>query len=276
MRNLIQLIWKYHFVLLFVLVELMSFAILIQNNSFHRAAFLSSANEMSGDAFKTINEATEYLKLKAVNEALIQENARLKSEAQNSYFSMVPDVRFFNDSAFMLQYEYLSAKVINNTSNKRNNYLTLNQGERNDLMPEMGVISDNGVVGIIKSTSENYAVVSSLLHKDTRISAKLKSNNYFGILTWDGHDPQVAQLDDIPSHVSINIGDTIVSRGSGTIFPPNVIVGIIKSFENIEGTDFQSIDVSLSVDFNNVSYVYVVRNKLKIEQQEIEKTEDQE
>lgn len=272
MRNLIQLIWKYHFILLFILVEIISFTILVQNNSFHKASFLSTANEMSGDAFKTINEATEYLKLKDVNEALIKENARLKSEAKTSFFSLKPDVRFFNDSAFMLQYEYLSAKVINNTINKRNNYLTLNQGERNDILPEMGVISDNGVVGIVKTTSENYSFVSSLLHKNTKISSKLKANNYFGILTWNGRNPTIAQLDDIPSHVKINVGDTVVTRGSGAIFPPNIIIGTIISSENIEGTDFQTIEVELSVDYSNISYVYVVRNKLKIEQLEVEMT----
>ena len=275
MRNLIQLIWKYHFVLLFLVVELISFFILVQNNSFHRANFLTSANEISGNAFKTINNVSQYLKLKKVNQALIEENVRLKSEAQTSFYSLTPDVRFFNDSAYLTQYEYLAAKAINNTTNKRSNYLTLNQGSRNELTSEMGVVSDKGVIGIIQTTSDNYSFVISLLHKDAKISERLKSSNYFGILTWDGRNPSVAQLDDIPAHVKINVGDSVITRGSGTIFPPNIMVGTIKGSSKIEGTDFQAIEINLSVDFNNVTYVYVVRNKLKMEQQELEKPKEE-
>ncbi|MBD78800.1 MAG: rod shape-determining protein MreC [Crocinitomicaceae bacterium] len=275
MRNLIQLIWKYHFILLFVFAEIVCFGILIQNNSFHKANFLDSANEMSGDAFQTLNEAKEYIELKAVNKSLSEENARLRSEAQTAYFSLTPDVRFFNDSAHLLQYEFLSSKVINSTSSKRSNYLTLDRGERNDVMPEMGIISDNGVVGIVKTTSTNYSFAISLLHKDTKVSARLKSNNYFGILTWDGSNPKVAQLDDIPAHVILKVGDTLVTRGSGTVFPPDVLIGTVRDFEKIEGTDFQAINIDLSVDFGNISYVYVVRNKLKIEQQQIETLEEE-
>ena len=275
MRNLIQFIWRYHFVLLFLLAELFAFAIIIQNNSFHRANFLGFTNELTGASYNKLTEATEYLELKEVNENLAAENARLRSEAKQSYFSLVPNVRFFDDSARMEQYEYMSAKVVNSSVGKRNNYLTLNVGDRKDVNSGMGVISDRGVIGVIKGTSTNYASVISLLHKDFQVGARLKSSQYFGILTWNGRDSKIGQLKDIPSHVALQKGDTLVTRGSGSIFPPDILLGVVRDFEEIEGTDFYSINIDLSVDFSNVNYVYVVRNKMKIEQQSLE-TENEE
>lgn len=270
MRNLIQFIWRYHLVLMFLLAEFVSVGILIQYNSFHRANFLGYANEISGGTFKMMNEMTEYLELKNVNEKLAAENSRLRSKQKDSFFSLRPGIVFFNDSAHMQQYEYLHAKVINSTVGKRNNYLTINAGSDFSIEPQMGVISEDGVVGIVKATSNNYSSIISLLHKDFKVSARLKDNDYFGILTWDGTHPQYAQLGDIPIHVTIQVGDTLVTRGSGTVFPPDVLIGTIAEFEKIKGTDFYDIEVKLSVDFNKPNYVYIVRNKMKLEQQLLE------
>lgn len=270
MRNLLQFLWKYHFALFFVFVQSISFIILVRYNSFHKANFLGYTNEVSGNAFEFVNQTTDYLKLKDVNQQLAAENAMLRSKQQDAYKSLNPRVIYFNDTAHLMQYEYVAAKVVNGTTNKRNNYITLNKGDNSFIEPQMGVISEKGVVGIIKAKSTNYSSVISLLHKSSRISTKLKNNEYFGILSWNGSDPRVAQLDDIPAHVNISEGDTVVTRGSGGIFPEGIMVGTVRSFEEIKGTDFYQIDVQLSVDFKNVSYVYVVRNHLKTELKALE------
>ena len=256
--------------LVFLFAELLSIGIIIQYNTFHRANFLGFANEVSGGAFNMVNEITEYLELKNVNEQLVAENSRLRSQQQSSYFSLRPGVVYFNNSAHLEQYEYLHAKAINSTVGKRNNYITINAGSEFSVEPQMGVISDAGVVGIVKATSKNYASVISLLHKDFKVSAKLRGSSYFGILTWNGTNPREAQLKDIPHHVSIKIGDSLDTRGSGTVFPPDILIGTIKEFEDIPGTDFYNITVRLSVDFNKLGYVYVVRNKMKFEQTNLE------
>lgn len=256
--------------LLFLFAELLSFSLLIQYNSFHRANFLGWTNEITGGTYNLLSEATEYISLKEVNEQLSRENARLKAGQINAYRSLTPGVVFVNDSAYELQYEFLESKVVQSTTAKRNNYLTLNSGDDMSIQPQMGVISPEGVVGIIKGTSENYASVISLLHKDFKVSAKLKTSDYFGILSWNGRDHRIAQLQDIPSHVAVEPGDTVVTRGSGTVFPPDVLIGTISSIKPIDGTDFLEIDVRLSVDFRRVNFVYVVRNKMKMEQLELE------
>lgn len=271
MRNLIQFIWKQHFTLLFIALQSIATFLLIQNNSFRKANFLGFANEFTGGAYEMVAEVTGYLQLKEVNKQLAAENARLKSNELTAYYGLTPLVRYVNDSAYMVQYEYTEAQTINSTVSQRNNYLTLNKGINAKVAPEMGVISTSGIVGIVKNTSDHYATVISLLHSKTQISSKLKNSDYFGILSWNGQDARVMQLSDIPSHVDLNVGDTVITRGSGGIFPPNLMVGTILDYTPIEGTDFYSINVKLAVDFNNVSYVYVVRNQLKIEQKELEK-----
>jgi rod shape-determining protein MreC len=250
---------------LFLFLESLAFIILIQNNRFQQANFLGAANSISGNAFETINQVSEYLALKTVNQELAEENAQLKSEQLSAYYRLTPNRILLNDSTYQLQYTYLSAKVVNNTINKRNNYAILNQGDFSGVQRGMGVVSDKGVIGIVKSTSENYAAVITLLHKNTQISAKLLKNDYFGLVGWNGKDYRIAQLSDIPSHVDIKVGDTVVTRGSGAIFPPDIMLGRVLSFEEIEGTDFYDIEIELSVDFKNLSHVYVVENKFKWE-----------
>ncbi len=276
MRNLIQFIWRQHFTLLFFGLQFIAFFLLVQNNSFQRANFLGFANEVSGGAFETIAEAKDYLSLKQVNENLAEEIARLKSNEQEAHFGLTPWLKVINDSLYRTQYEYTKARAINSTVSQRNNYLTIDQGSVNGLHPEMGVVCNEGVVGIIKNVSEHYSSVISVLHSRTQISAKLKSSDYFGVLTWDGEKADRVQLSDIPSHVSIAIGDTVVTRGAGGIFPRNILIGTIGDFEPIDGTNFYEININLTVDFRKLSYVFAITNTMMEEQQTVELDQTQE
>lgn len=276
MRNLIQFIWRQHFTLLFFGLQFIAFFLLVQNNSFQRANFLGFANEVSGGAFETIAEAKDYLSLKEVNENLAEEIARLKSNEQEAHFGLTPWLKVINDSLYRTQYEYTKARVVNSTVSQRNNYLTINQGSVNGFQPEMGVVCNEGVVGIIKNVSEHYSSVISVLHSRTRVSAKLKSSDYFGVLTWDGEKADRVQLSDIPSHVKIAVGDTVLTRGAGGVFPRNLLIGTIADYEPIEGTDFYVINLTLAVDFRKVSYVFAVTNTMIEEQKEVELNQIQE
>jgi rod shape-determining protein MreC len=275
-RNLIQFIWRNQFVILFLLLEVFAFTILIRYNNLQNANFLGFTNEITGNAFDALNDATEYLELKEVNQSLARENAELRGSLPEYLYALDPKVRFINDSSYLLQHEYLEARVINNTIGRRNNYITLNRGSIHGVKPEMGVVSHDGLIGVVNNVSEHYSSVISILHKNTRVSVKLKHNDFFGILTWSGGDPRVADLEDIPSHVSISKGDTIVTRGSGGIYPPGKTVGFVKSFEEIEGTDFYEITVDLSMDLQQANYVYVVRNLLRMEQEDLESLNSEE
>jgi len=270
MRNLVNFVWKHHFTVLFLLLEVVAFFLLVQNNSFHQSNFLNFSSAVGGNAYFLVDNITDYFQLKEQNEQLNAENAALKSASPNSQYGDYEEHFFVQDTSGRMQYLYFGAKVVNSSTNKRNNYLILNQGYSNGIKPEMGVIGPEGVVGIVKEVSANYCSVISVLHSNIKISSLVQKNDYFGILEWPGYDADKARLMDIPWHVDLAKGDTIVTRGSSTIFPKGIMVGYVEDFKKIPGSNFYDTEIRLATNFSNISYVYVVKNMLREEQQELE------
>ena len=244
--------------------------LIIQNNNFQRASFINSTNKVAANIQTVVNQITEYINLKTANEALTRENAGLRSFVPDVFYIDSVQQKIADDSIYHQQYSFMPAKVINNTTNRRNNYLTLNRGSIQGVKQEMGVISSHGVVGIVKDVSEHFCSVISILHKDTRISTKMKKSNYIGSLVWDGYHAGYAKLKDIPKHVKLAKGDTLVTSSYSAIFPEGIMIGVIDEFEPKAGDNFYSIDVKLSTDFDNLSYVYLITNILKEEQRKLE------
>lgn len=266
MNNLLNFIWKHHFTFLFFLLEIIAFSILVQSNKFHKANFLSSSNEISGSIYSVVNDITEYFELKKTNEQLAGENARLITLSKNSFIKINRNFLIIDDTLYKQQYKYLSAKVINSTTDKRNNFLILDHGREQGVEPGMGVICTDGVVGIVNKVSENFCSVISLLHKETKISAKLGKNDYFGIVTWEGGDYEFATLSDIPRHVTLAKGDAVITRASSGIFPEGIMLGWVEEFELPPGENFFNTRLRLSTGFNRLTHVYIVKNILKDEQ----------
>jgi len=270
MRNIFVFIWRNHFVFLFLLLESLALSMLIQNNNHQRAGFINSANIVSGNILNIYNSITEYFFLKQTNEKLAAENAALKKYSVNSFFKY--DLQVFNisDTVFRQQYTYRTAKVVNKSVNKRNNYLTLNRGKLQGIEKDMAVITPDGVAGIVKDVSENFSTVISMLHVNSKISAQIKGNNYFGSVVWNGNDDSYVDLTDIPSHVKLHKGDTVVTTSYSAIFPEGIVVGTIDEFNLEAGNNFYNIRIKPGVDFRNVSNVYVIGNLLKNEQINLE------
>ena len=271
MRNLIVFIWKHYFFFLFLSLETIYVYLIVQNNYFQRAGFISSSNNLSGSIFQTYNNANQYLHLKETNAQLARENAILLEKTLSSYRITNVAIQKVNDSIYKQKYQYLSAKVVNNSTNRRSNYLTINVGSRQGVEPDMAVISSSGVVGIVKDVSDNFSSVMSLLHKDLKISSKIKKEGSFGPLSWEGENYGYATLNDIPTHVPLIKGDTIVTSAYSSIFPEGILVGIVESFERKEGENFFSVNVQLSTEFKKLDYVYVINNMEKQEQDQLEK-----
>lgn len=231
---------------------------------------INSANNVSGNILKTVLGVREYIHLKETNDALAIENADLRSKLLTSYYiDSIKKTPVF-DSLYTQKYIFLAAKIINNSTNKRNNYLTIDKGSRQGVTPEMGVVNSEGVVGIVKDVSDRFSTVISLLHKDTKISVKLKKNDYFGSLVWDGGDPREGNLQYIPKHVVLAKGDTIVTSSFSRIFPENVFCGVVTKFELNPGDNFYTAKIRLSVDFSKITQVYLIDNLMKKEQIKLE------
>ena len=270
MRNLIRFLTKNSFIFLFLFLEVIAFGLLVQNNKYQNSKFFNSSNFLVGNLYTTVNNIDDYFNLKDDNQVLAQQNAKLQSTSLSSFIKVFGRLVQINDTTYMQSYVYSSAKVINNSTNKRRNYITLDKGGVNGIKPEMGVISSKGVVGIVKNVSNHFSSVMSILHENNRLSAKIKKSGYFGSLVWGNNNYREAQLKDIPNHVNLEIGDTIVTSGFSSIFPENIMVGTIKEFDLPEGDNFYNIKVEFAEDYKNLSHVFVVRSLLKDEKEKLE------
>jgi rod shape-determining protein MreC len=270
MRNLVLFLWKNNFTLLFVGLEILCIFFLVQNNTYHRTSFINSSNKLSGNALQMYADVDDYFNLKYTNEQLSRENALLHTLSSSSFIITSADRYLMNDSVHKQKYEYISARVVNNSTNRRNNYLTLDRGSLQGIKPDMAVVSTSGVVGVVINVSKNFSSVMSLLHKDTKVSAMIKKDGSFGPLAWEGDDYRYGTLTDIPNHVQLKAGDTIITSPHGSTYPPNILIGTIESYEIKSGEPFFTIRVKLSTQFKKLSYVYIVSNTMKMEQDSLE------
>ena len=158
-----------------------------------------------------------------------------------------------------------------NSTHKPNNYITLDKGSKDGVKKDMGVISATGIVGIIKNVNEDYSAVNSLLHRRTSISAKIKRTGAFGGVTWVGSNPRYVNLQAIPNHQTVKIGDTIVTSGYSAHFPPELMIGVVDTTYLPSGSSFHHIEVLLSNDFSKLSYVEIIKNLKQTEQKALEK-----
>ncbi len=269
MRNLISYIIRYHFTILFLIIEVVSILIVIEFNQYQNSKFFNFSHAVSGMVYNKAYHIKEYLKLRSVNNELLAENEKLinKLEYTESLLNSIADTLI--DTTISPQFKYIPAKVVNNSTNKRYNYITLNKGIDDGIEPEMAVISDSKLVGVINNVSKKFASVISILNPKLKISAKIKKNNYFGSLYWEGKNVTTCALSEIPHHVNISVGDTIITSGHSTIFPEGILIGFISDFEIKEG-NFYLIKVTLASDLNNITNVMVIKNFNKKEQKTLE------
>ena len=264
MRSLLRYLLKNYAFLLFLLLEVISFVLIFNNNSFQKAKYLNSSNRITGSIYKSYNSIINYFGLTEVNRELSEENAFLRSELAKIYLepdSVIARKLTIQESI----YNFISAKVINNSVNRQYNYITLNKGRRDGIKPDMGIINSDGVVGIITNVSESFSVGFSVLNKLWGVSAKHKKSGTFGPISWDGSDYRHANLNGIPFHVELAIGDTIVTSSYSSVFPEGFFIGTVSEFDEPSGENYYNITIKLAVNFKALSYVEVIENKKKDE-----------
>lgn len=254
----------------FVLLLSGSLYMLFAYNNYHKNIWVNSSNVVVGNFYDRYSELTDYLKLGATNKALAEENARLRALTEEAYY--ITDTLHYKkvDTIFKHQYSYTIAKVINNSVTRKNNYLTLNKGAMHGIAPDMAVVSSNGIVGIVRDVSEHYCTVMSVLNWNSKISSKIKKNEYFGSTIWDGESSDIVSLIDIPIHAPLEVGDSIVTSAYSTIFPEGVLIGTVSKTGKTDES-FKNIKVKLATDFRNLTYVYVITNHFKEERDSLER-----
>ena len=253
-----------------MLLELLALTFTIQSHSYHKSKFVNSANFVTGGIYNKINNFKEFLLLKKENKRLSEENVYLRNVLGIHEKSLLKFDSIITDTVNYSQiYQFTSAKVINNSYRKNNNYLTINKGSDNGLESDLGVINSKGIIGITKSVSKNYATVLSILNVNSRVNVKLLNSNHFGSLSWDNANYSTVQLLDLPIQASIYIGDTVITGGKSTIFPEGIPVGTIKDFKTKNNT-YDFINITLFNDMSSIGFVQIINNLDKLEIKELE------
>jgi rod shape-determining protein MreC len=275
MRNLLNFFLKYNYWFLFILLEVISFALLFRFNNYQGSAFFTSSNQVAGMAYEAANNVTGYFHLKSINDDLVQKNVELELQMERLRFALM---ELTSDSTELERmksdalkgYDIYRANVINNSLTHVDNYITLDKGENDGIRSEMGVINGSGVVGIVYHTSSNYSVVIPILNSKSSISCKIKRSDYFGFLKWDGGSSEYATVKDMPRHSLFSLGDTIVTSGHSAVFPGGIPIGTVEDMSDSHDGLSYLLKVKLFTDFGRLNDVRVIAQKGQEEQLELE------
>lgn len=260
MKQIIKFIEKYRYFILFLILEFFAFFFTIQTHSYHRSKFVNSANSITGGFYSKIGEVNDFFYLKSENQRLLEENTTLKNILSLESIDIDSISKQVLDSTKQFRrYGYSSAKIISNNYTNQNNFLLINKGFKNGISAEMAVVNSKGIIGVTKSVSKYNATIISVLNGYSQINTKIKGNDHFGTLSWDGKDYRTLQLKDLPRQAQIKVGDTIITGGKSTIFPEGILVGVVKSFE-ISNKTFKNIDITLFNDMSSISNVNIITN----------------
>lgn len=267
MRNLLEFLAKYNHWFLFIALEVIGLILLFQYNSYQRSVWFSSANVVAGKVYEWDAKITSYFLLGTINEQLTQRNVYLEqqvktlSEKLNAATKDSIAAQLAATQA-LAGFRLIPAKVITNSVDKQDNLITIDKGSADGIRKDMGVVSGNGVVGIVYLVSTHYSVIIPVLNSQSNISCTIKNRGYFGYLHWNGGYVHLAYVDDIPRHAHFKIGDYVTTSGYSSVFPEGVMVGQIKYvFNSPDGLSYR-LKVKLATDFGNLRDVCVIDNTL--------------
>ena len=263
MYNLIRFIQKHHFVLLFLVLEVLCILMLTYSQNFHRQKRINTTNDIVGRIYETGTSIGDYFRLGKINTELAEENAMLRRQ-----LSVVTDTLtgFIEEVNADTIYEFIPARVVNNTVNRPNNYIMINKGSADGIEKDMGVISSDGIVGIVSDVSLHYASVMSLLHSYATISVRLKNNDdQLATLRWENTNYRYGYIDGIPTHLKLHQGDTVVTNSYSYIFPENLMAGTVMELDPSPSGTLNRARIRFSTDFSSLKNVYVIHHTNKAE-----------
>lgn len=276
MSELLNFLRKFSSWLLFAVYVVASCVLLFTQNPYQHYVYLSSASSVASSVYSTVGDVTSYFSLRDINDDLQRRNSDLELEI----YRLKEMIRHRDEQAYgdtmtvdsiLRRYDFIIAHVINNTTSRANNYITINKGRLDGVRPEMGVMDQNGIVGVVNIVGDHSARLISLLNPYLRISCKVKGQEHVGSLVWNGESPSEALLEELPSHAVFNPGDTIVTSGYSSMFPEGVPVGTVIEGHRERDDNFFALRVKLFTDFTTLSTVRIINDRLADELREVEK-----
>ncbi|NLJ01536.1 MAG: rod shape-determining protein MreC [Bacteroidales bacterium] len=279
MRNLFNFIIRNSHWLVAILLIAFSFYLVFACNSYQRSVYLTSANRVMGWTYAVANNVTSFLHLKKNNQQLLERNAQLERDlfalkAQMELKAEDDSVAveaFVVDTTEQVRFDFIPAEVVNLSFAGPNNFITLNKGASHGVRPDMGVISQRGVVGVVSNVSDRFSMVIPVINPKFRLSAKLKNSENYGSVSWNGKNVRQAQLGELPKHESFQVGDTVITSFS-RIFPKRLVIGTVSGMGESKDDNFNTFTIQLATDFYSLQDVFIIRDALYEEQKTLEET----
>lgn len=271
MLKFIAFFRRFRVFLVFLILQIIALSSYFSVMSFPRTKFFNSSAAITGTLLTWERNIVKYLYLDEANQKLQAENIELEKRIPDNFISVDPKTAIINDTINKLSFERTPATVINSSHSHTNNYFTINAGSAKGIERKMGVVSSDGIVGIVYDVSKNFAVVKSILTSDINISAYISGTNAHGIIKYEDNDPRRVKLTGISNDIVIRKGSVVKARGSGGYFPQGEPIGVIEKMEPIEGKPMWDITVRLNQDMRKLRYVYIIKNINRLELEELEK-----
>jgi len=262
MYNLIRFIQKHHFVILFLVLEVLCIVMLTLTQGFHRQRRINTTNDIVGKIYETGTNVGDYFRLGKINRDLAEENALLRRQLAVVTDTTTSYVEYVNADTI---YEFIPARVVNSTLNRPNNYIMIDKGRADGIEKDMAVISTEGIVGIVADVSAHYASVMSLLHSYSTISVRFKESGQLANLRWETSNYRYGIVEDIPTHLTLSKGDTLVTSSYSYIFPENLIAGTVEEPLKSSTGALNRAKVRFATDFSSLKNVYVIHHTNKAE-----------
>ena len=259
MQQLIAFFFRNRFFGFFLFLELISFSLFFSSSNLYNSYLFNTSNKFVGTVLETNHNIDQYFQLDEINQKLLIENALLREELLKKNLEVI------GYDTLMADMRVIPALVINNEFRKLENYLTIDKGSLSQLEVGMAVISREGAVGIIKSVSDHFSTVTSILNRKLMISSRLNKTNTLCTVQWNLEGPLEANLKYIPRHINVNIGDTVSTSGYNAVFPSNVMLGTVISYQLPDESPFYMAKIKLSSDLSSIDAVYVIKNPFKDE-----------
>ena len=270
MYRILEFLSRHANTLLFFILEAICIWLIIINNSYQGALAFNTSNRWVGEFLTKSHELNEYLNLRDVNKELAADNAFLRTQLQKRITTFDTTTSALTDSVVLAKYQFVMAKVINNSTSRTENYITLNKGSQDEITPGMAVICAKGVVGMVKHVSRHFCTVNSLLHSKVFVPSKVKKYDVSGSVSWDGIDFRKGLMQNVPRHVKVKVGDTIVTSGLSHVYPEGIPVGVVSKIDLRGDESFYRLTIDFTTDFSRINYVYVVKNRLEHEVDSLE------
>jgi len=272
MYTLVQFLIKQGYTLCFLCLFSFSTFLIVQGNNFHNASFFSAYHGVAAGYYSMTTEASSYLNLRRVNNQLLLENKSLR-QSLNSSKRLLDSSAQFSSGEKHQKYTYTTAKVVDFSLNRNTNYIIINKGSNQGVQKEMGVITSEGLVGVVKDVTGNYASVISLLNKGKlSFYGILPNTGYSGRVNWASNNPYELSMYEVPKKSYVSIGDPVLTGRESSVFPEGIPIGSIIDVQNPEGEIFYQLKVQPKVDFAKLNHVYVITNLYKEEQDSLKNT----